>query len=228
MSGLPLFSRSSSNRSDGKMVAHPAGWLFLLANRQGGVLQQENSADPSLAVTGDPKTFLVAADEKCRDRLIDDAGIERLKLSDEGRQDAGALVLPLQAPLGANDLGLSAARRSSGFYRWRRTARGLPRTNLLGLRRNLSHPVADKGIEHFAVSCNSGFNLFPDALFLVCSIESDLGHGGLLAGLTVMMCRRRHRIARWIGVASHRREIGIPKRNGVAANLGRPLCRGYE
>jgi hypothetical protein len=54
-----------------------------------------NSADPSLAVTGDPKTFLVAADEKCRDRLIDDAGIERLKLSDEGRQDAGALVLPL-------------------------------------------------------------------------------------------------------------------------------------
>jgi len=95
MSGLPLFSRSSSNRSDGKMVAHPAGWLFRLAKRQGGVLQQENSADPSLAVTGDPKTFLVAADEKCRDRLIDDAGIERLKLSDEGRQDAGALVLPL-------------------------------------------------------------------------------------------------------------------------------------
>jgi hypothetical protein len=41
MSGLPLFSRSSSNRSDGKMVAHPASWLFLLANRQGGVLQQE-------------------------------------------------------------------------------------------------------------------------------------------------------------------------------------------
>jgi hypothetical protein len=31
-SGLPLFSRSSSNRSDGKMVAHPAGRLFLLAN----------------------------------------------------------------------------------------------------------------------------------------------------------------------------------------------------
>ena len=99
---------------------------------------------------------------------------------------------------------------------------------MLGLRRSLSHPVADKGIEHFAVSCDSGFDLFPDALFLVCSIESDLGHGGLLASLTVMMCRRRHRIARWIGVASHRREIGILKRSGAAANLGRPLCCGYE
>jgi hypothetical protein len=99
---------------------------------------------------------------------------------------------------------------------------------LLGLRRSPSHPVADKGIKHFAVSGDGGFDLFPDALFLVCSIESDLGHGGLLASLSVMMCRRRHRIARWIGVASHRREIGIPKRNGVAANLGRPLCRGYE
>jgi hypothetical protein len=32
MNGLPLFSRSSSNRSDGNIVAHPAGWLFLLAN----------------------------------------------------------------------------------------------------------------------------------------------------------------------------------------------------
>ena len=96
---------------------------------------------------------------------------------------------------------------------------------MVGLRRSLSHPVADKGIEHFAVSGDSGFDLFPDALFLVCS--SDLGHGGLLANLTAMMCRRRHRIARWIGVASHRREIGISKRNGVAVNLGRPLCRGY-
>src|SRR5450631_1657070 len=54
--------------------------------RQGGVLQQENSADPPLGVTGDPKAFLVAADEKCRDRLIEDAGIERLKLRDDGRR----------------------------------------------------------------------------------------------------------------------------------------------
>src|SRR5258708_22516468 len=30
--GLPLFSRSSSKLSDGKMVAHPAGRLFSLAN----------------------------------------------------------------------------------------------------------------------------------------------------------------------------------------------------
>src|SRR6478672_2994007 len=31
-SGLPLFSRSSSNLSDGNIVAHPAGRLFFLAN----------------------------------------------------------------------------------------------------------------------------------------------------------------------------------------------------
>ena len=31
-SGLPLFSRSSSNLSDGNIVAHPAGLLFFLAN----------------------------------------------------------------------------------------------------------------------------------------------------------------------------------------------------
>jgi hypothetical protein len=79
-------------RKDGCASRRPA---IPPGKRQSGVLQQENSADPPLGVTRDPKTFLVAADEKCRDRLIDDAGIERLKLSDEGRQDAGALVLPL-------------------------------------------------------------------------------------------------------------------------------------
>jgi hypothetical protein len=99
---------------------------------------------------------------------------------------------------------------------------------LLGLRRSPSHPVADKRIEHFAVSGDSGFDLFPDELFLVCSIESDLGHGGLLASLTVMMCRRRHRIARWIGAASHRREIGILTEMASPQISGRPLCRGYE
>src|ERR1700731_340259 len=73
--------------------------------RHRGVLEQENSADLSLDVTGDPEAFLVAADEKCRDRVIDDTGIERLKLSGDGcgplgcgwglvgRQHAGALAV---------------------------------------------------------------------------------------------------------------------------------------
>jgi hypothetical protein len=98
---------------------------------------------------------------------------------------------------------------------------------VFGLRCSPPHPVADKGIEPFAESGENGLKLFPDGLFSVRGIESDRGHGGLLANLTAIMCRRRHRIARWIGAASHRREIGILKRNGVAANLGRPLCRGY-
>jgi hypothetical protein len=50
-------------------------------------LEQENSAGLPLDVAGEPKAVLVAADEKCRNRLIDDAGIERLKR----RGDAGGL-----------------------------------------------------------------------------------------------------------------------------------------
>ena len=46
---------------------------------QGRTFEQENSADLSLDVAGEPETFLVAADEECRNRRIDDAGIERLK-----------------------------------------------------------------------------------------------------------------------------------------------------
>jgi hypothetical protein len=48
---------------------------------------------------------------------------------------------------------------------------------LAGLRCGPSHPVADKGIEHFAESGASGFQLFPDLLFLMRGIESDRGHG---------------------------------------------------
>ena len=57
--------------------------------RHGGVLEQEDSANPPVDVTGNPKTFLVAADEKRRNRLIDDAGIKRPKLRGDGRGDIG-------------------------------------------------------------------------------------------------------------------------------------------
>jgi hypothetical protein len=36
----------------------------------------------------------------------------------------------------------------------------------------------------------NGFELFADVLLLMCGIESDRGHSGLLTNLTAMMCRR--------------------------------------
>src|ERR1035441_4760232 len=104
-------------------------------------------------------------------------------------------------------LGLSAAWRSLRVYRLR--AVGTPRTDVLGLRCRPLHPVTDKRIEHFAQNGENGFELFPDVRFLMCGIESDRGHGGLLTNLACMMCRRCRRNARWIGAASHRRDIGI-------------------
>jgi hypothetical protein len=52
-------------------------------------LEQKNSANLSVDVTGNPEAFLVAADEKCRKRLVDDAGIEALKLCGDGRRFLG-------------------------------------------------------------------------------------------------------------------------------------------
>src|SRR5258707_15865804 len=53
---------------------------ILSCKRQRGALKQKNSADPSFDVTGNPEAFLVTADEKCGDRLVDDPSIERPKL----------------------------------------------------------------------------------------------------------------------------------------------------
>jgi hypothetical protein len=57
---------------------------ILSCKRQGGVLKQKNSADSPFDVTGDPEAFLVTADEKCGDRLVDDPPIERPKLCGNG------------------------------------------------------------------------------------------------------------------------------------------------
>src|SRR5512140_1794890 len=63
-----------------------------------GVLAQEQAADPSIDVAGDPKALPVAADEECRDRLADDVGIDRPKRRGAGRalgrRDAGASAFP--------------------------------------------------------------------------------------------------------------------------------------
>jgi hypothetical protein len=56
--------------------------------RQRRILKQKNPADLAFGITGNPKAFPVAADEKCRDGLVDDTGIERRKW----RPDHGGLA----------------------------------------------------------------------------------------------------------------------------------------
>ncbi len=74
----------------------------------------------------------------------------------------------------------------------------------------------------------NGFELFADVLLLMCGIESDRGHGGLLTNLTVIMCRRGHRNARWPGAASHRRDIKALEGERCRASRCGHLCRAYE
>src|SRR5450631_937188 len=66
----------------------PRRKAVLSCKRHRGAFEQENSADLTVGVAGHPKAFLVAADEKCRDGLTDDGGIERLKW----RVDAARLI----------------------------------------------------------------------------------------------------------------------------------------
>src|ERR1700687_1337432 len=72
---------------------------ILSCKRHSRVLKQEDSSDLPIYVAGNPEAFLVAADEKCRDLVADDAGIERLKLRGDGwrvldRQGSGAFGFP--------------------------------------------------------------------------------------------------------------------------------------
>ena len=120
-----------------------------------GVLEQENAADLPIDVAGDPEPFLVAADEKRRDQLVDDARIKRPKLrSDRSayppticrsvRRPARSQPSNVRAIAAAEDLCIWAALRSLRVFGWRRYARGLPRASVLGLGHGLSHLVADK------------------------------------------------------------------------------------
>ncbi len=54
---------------------------------------------------------------------------------------------------------------------------------MLGLRRSSSHPATDKGVKHFAESGENGLEVSPEVPFLMGGIESDRGHGDLLANL---------------------------------------------
>jgi hypothetical protein len=78
---------------------------------------------------------------------------------------------------------------------------------VLGFRCGPSHAATDKGVEYFAESVENGIELLPNVLFPKRGSKSGRGHGGFLTSPTGMMCRRRHRKARWLGVASHKRNI---------------------
>ena len=72
------------------MVAHPDDALFFLANVSAECWSRKISADLAVDVSGDPEPFNVAADIKCRDLGVDDAGIEPPKLCG----DVGRLTVP--------------------------------------------------------------------------------------------------------------------------------------
>jgi len=87
----------------------------LSCKRQCGALKQKNSADLPVGVAGNPEAFLVAADEKCGDRLVDDRRIERPKLRGNVGGDSTGMspVRALSAAIAAGEsLGACPRKRS--------------------------------------------------------------------------------------------------------------------
>jgi hypothetical protein len=60
---------------------------------------------------------------------------------------------------------------------------------MFGLCYGPSHPVTDKGIQHFAESSENGLEQLSDVRCLMYGVKSDRGHSGLLTNPTAMMCR---------------------------------------
>ncbi len=98
---------------------------------------------------------------------------------------------------------------------------------MLGFRCSPPHPVTDKGIERFAESGDNGAELIPNVLFPMRGIKCG-GHDGFLTNPKGMMCRRRHRKARWLGIVSHKRNIKMQEPEGAALITSGHLCRAYE
>jgi len=97
-SGLPAFSRSSSNRSDGCIVAYPAGRLFLLAKDRAEFSNRKRPPDFPFASRATQKPSLLRPMKNCGIAVADDAGIERLKRRGDrrglySRHDAGTLAV---------------------------------------------------------------------------------------------------------------------------------------
>ena len=215
--GLPRFSRSSSNLSDGNIVAHPAGQLFRFAN---------DTAESSSRKIPPICPFTSRATQKpSLLRPMKNAGIVSLTIRDraaEMRRDGGGLSvgrtpgrLPSCGIAAVEDLGdgtgrkICACQRHGGHFASfaESETRDPMRAGVLGFRRGMAYPVRDKGIEHLAVRGERGFEMLAGLLSLLGGIEGDRGHGGLLTNPTAMMCRRGHRNARWLGIASHKRDI---------------------
>ena len=218
-SGLPLFSRSSSILSDGNMVAHAAGRLFLRANDSAEFSSRKIPPIRPRASRATQKPSLLGPIKK--------AGIASLTMPGSSGRNCGATAACSSAGkvpersasrsiVGVERVGVR--RIGSGLVSCTAiigsfttmTSPELPHTNVRGLSYCPSHPVTDIGIEHFAKSDENSFELFANAFRLMRGIESDCGHRGSLTNLTAMMCRRRHRKARWLGVWFHRRDIRMP------------------
>ena len=78
-SGLPLFSRSSSNLSDRKIVAHPVGWLCILANDSAEFSSRKIPPIRPVASRATQKPCPLRPMKNCGNGVADNAGIERLK-----------------------------------------------------------------------------------------------------------------------------------------------------
>ena len=183
---------------------------ILSCKRQRGALKQKNSADPSFDVTAIQKPSLL--------RPMKNAGIASLTIpasrgrncavtvggSSTGRvaERSASRSIAAVERVGIRPIGSGLVRCTViiGCLSTTMTCQELPRTNVPGLRCSPSHPVTDKGIEHFAKSDENSLELFANVLFLMSGIVSDCGHRGLSTNLTAMMCRRCHRNARWLGV----------------------------
>jgi hypothetical protein len=99
---------------------------------------------------------------------------------------------------------------------------------MLDLRCGLLHPVGDKGVENVAERNQNCFELALGMVFPESGAKDDCGHDGLLTNLTAMMCRRSHRNARWSGIVSHKKAIGVSRADCVAPILSPHICGAYE
>jgi hypothetical protein len=180
----------------------PFGWKYGCASRraaipsckrQSGVLQQEYPAGPPLDVTGNPEAFLVAADEKCRDRLADEAGIKRRELRRcdcglVGRQNTGAPAMTI-------DRSCRTFRRLPRRMIWACQLHG----DRCGLIDGDDLPWNCRGRICSATAAASRMRGLTNALVLAAMAASSR--------IRRASCRRCHRNASWIGVASHKRAI---------------------
>ncbi len=188
---------------------------ILSRKRQCGALKQENSTDPPVDVTGNPETFLIAADEKCGDRLVDDPRIETPKLCGNragllDRQNSGAFPLARRRPRFLPSRKVRA-HQLHGDHRAlidcvcvSRDGRGRTCSASAAARRirllTKASSISRKAARTLS-SCSRTCSFRPAALKVVVAMAT------FLTNPTGMMCPRRHRKARWLGVVSHKRKI---------------------